>query len=133
MRDSGPENFNTLGCRNSSKGKQDRFMFITFLLQFYGLFLLQSVTKTGRMIISHEAPITAGFAGEISSTIQVSHSYTTARHATSMEIIAPTICDNDYLLHMHVINLNLFVFTHWRAFHDMFEIFKFFFLCFYCE
>lgn len=32
---------------------------------------LQSVTKTGRVIIAHEAPITAGFAGEISSTIQV--------------------------------------------------------------
>ena len=28
--------------------------------------------KTGRMVIAHEAPLTAGFAGEISSTIQVS-------------------------------------------------------------
>jgi 2-oxoisovalerate dehydrogenase E1 component beta subunit len=29
----------------------------------------QSVTKTGRLIISHEAPITGGFSGEISATI----------------------------------------------------------------
>ncbi|OIQ47036.1 MAG: alpha-ketoacid dehydrogenase subunit beta [Gammaproteobacteria bacterium MedPE] len=29
----------------------------------------KSVTKTGRLIISHEAPITGGFAGEISATI----------------------------------------------------------------
>ena len=29
----------------------------------------QSVTKTGRLIISHEAPLTGGFAGEISATI----------------------------------------------------------------
>lgn len=33
---------------------------------------LQSVCKTGRMIIAHEAPLTAGFAGEVASTIQVS-------------------------------------------------------------
>lgn len=33
---------------------------------------LQSVCKTGRVVIAHEAPLTAGFAGEISSTIQVS-------------------------------------------------------------
>ena len=30
----------------------------------------KSVTKTGRLIISHEAPRTGGFAGEISATIQ---------------------------------------------------------------
>jgi len=30
----------------------------------------QSVMKTGRLVISHEAPRTAGFAAEISSTIQ---------------------------------------------------------------
>lgn len=29
-----------------------------------------SVNKTGRLIISHEAPLTSGFAAEISSTIQ---------------------------------------------------------------
>jgi 2-oxoisovalerate dehydrogenase E1 component subunit beta len=29
-----------------------------------------SVNKTGRLVISHEAPITGGFAGEIASTIQ---------------------------------------------------------------
>jgi len=32
---------------------------------------LQSVCKTGRLVIAHEAPVTSGFASEISSTIQV--------------------------------------------------------------
>ncbi len=32
--------------------------------------------KTGRAIVSHEAPITGGFGGEIVSTIQVRFSYT---------------------------------------------------------
>jgi pyruvate/2-oxoglutarate/acetoin dehydrogenase E1 component len=32
---------------------------------------LQSVSKTGRLLIAHEAPITGGFAGEIAATIQV--------------------------------------------------------------
>lgn len=31
---------------------------------------MQSVNKTGRLIISHEAPLTGGFASEVSSTIQ---------------------------------------------------------------
>lgn len=30
----------------------------------------KSVTKTGRLIVSHEAPLTGGFAGEIAATIQ---------------------------------------------------------------
>jgi len=30
----------------------------------------KSVRKTGRLLVSHEAPITNGFAGEIASTIQ---------------------------------------------------------------
>eukprot|EP00064_Thunnus_orientalis_P002648 superscaffoldBa00000200_g2655 len=29
-----------------------------------------SVVKTGRLLISHEAPVTGGFAAEISSTVQ---------------------------------------------------------------
>lgn len=32
----------------------------------------QSVVKTGRLLISHEAPVTGGFAAEISSAVQVS-------------------------------------------------------------
>lgn len=32
--------------------------------------IIQSVLKTGRLIIAHEAPLTGGFAGEIASTIQ---------------------------------------------------------------
>lgn len=30
------------------------------------------MAKTGRLLISHEAPVTGGFASEISSTVQVS-------------------------------------------------------------
>nr|XP_039270272.1 2-oxoisovalerate dehydrogenase subunit beta, mitochondrial-like [Styela clava] len=30
----------------------------------------KSVEKTGRLLVSHEAPLTAGFAGEIASTVQ---------------------------------------------------------------
>lgn len=37
------------------------------------LFFLQSVVKTGRLLVSHEAPVTGGFAAEISSTVQVSN------------------------------------------------------------
>ena len=37
----------------------------------YSLFLLQSVSKTGKLVIAHEAPLTGGFASEIASTIQV--------------------------------------------------------------
>lgn len=32
--------------------------------------VVQSVKKTGRLLISHEAPLTGGFAGEIAATIQ---------------------------------------------------------------
>ena len=35
--------------------------------------VLESVRKTGRCIISHEAPITGGFGGEIAATVQVCH------------------------------------------------------------
>lgn len=43
------------------------------LLFFCCCYLLfqQSVLKTGRLLIAHEAPITGGFAAEISSTVQV--------------------------------------------------------------
>ena len=34
----------------------------------------QSVKKTGRLLVSHEAPITGGFGAEIASTIQVCYS-----------------------------------------------------------
>ncbi|XP_072036894.1 2-oxoisovalerate dehydrogenase subunit beta, mitochondrial-like isoform X2 [Amphiura filiformis] len=32
--------------------------------------IIESVNKTGRLLIAHEAPITGGFAGEIASTVQ---------------------------------------------------------------
>lgn len=42
------------------------------LITFLGfVFPFQSVVKTGRLLISHEAPLTGGFASEISSTVQV--------------------------------------------------------------
>ena len=31
----------------------------------------QSVKKTGRLLIAHEAPLTNGFGAEIASTVQV--------------------------------------------------------------
>ena len=34
-------------------------------------FEFQSVAKTGRLLIAHEAPITQGFGAEIASTVQV--------------------------------------------------------------
>ena len=33
--------------------------------------IVQSVCKTGRMVIAHEAPLTQGFASEVASAIQV--------------------------------------------------------------
>jgi 2-oxoisovalerate dehydrogenase E1 component beta subunit len=32
--------------------------------------VVESVNKTGRLLISHEAPLTGGFAGEIAASIQ---------------------------------------------------------------
>lgn len=32
--------------------------------------VMQSVMKTGRLLINHEAPLTGGFASEIAATIQ---------------------------------------------------------------
>ncbi|KAF3691586.1 2-oxoisovalerate dehydrogenase subunit beta, mitochondrial [Channa argus] len=37
---------------------------------FEGTEIYDSVVKTGRLLISHEAPVTGGFAAEISSTVQ---------------------------------------------------------------
>ncbi|KPP78383.1 2-oxoisovalerate dehydrogenase subunit beta, mitochondrial-like [Scleropages formosus] len=40
------------------------------LRSFVHVGVLQSVVKTGRLLVSHEAPVTGGFAAEISSTVQ---------------------------------------------------------------
>lgn len=48
-----------------------RFESLETCYQFLNLFVFQSVVKTGRLLISHEAPITGGFAAEISATVQV--------------------------------------------------------------
>ena len=44
--------------------------------------LTQSVCKTGRLVVAHEAPLTAGFASEVSATVQAS----TKRPSTGLEI-----------------------------------------------
>ena len=45
------------------------FFSLSFLLFFFHLRLLQSVNKTGRLVVSHEAPVTGGFAAEIASRV----------------------------------------------------------------
>lgn len=37
--------------------------------------IFQSVKKTGRLIIAHEAPITNGFGAEIAAAVQVRQFY----------------------------------------------------------
>ena len=32
--------------------------------------IVESVSKTGRLMVTHEAPVTAGFAGEIAAAVQ---------------------------------------------------------------
>lgn len=45
----------------------------------------QSVVKTGRLLISHEAPLTGGFASEISSTVQV-HRFFVFKHSACLSV-----------------------------------------------
>lgn len=53
------------------------------------LSVFQSVVKTGRLLISHEAPVTGGFAAEISSTVQVSvgHACVHASHGLCVRVV----------------------------------------------
>lgn len=46
------------------------FVWDILLIMFFLLFF-QSVKKTGRVIIAHEAPLTGGFGAELAATIQV--------------------------------------------------------------
>lgn len=39
---------------------------------------LQSVMKTGRLIVAHEAPLTNGFGSEIAATVQVKQLFSNA-------------------------------------------------------
>ena len=61
--------------------------------------------KTGRLLIAHEAPLTGGFAAEISSTVQV-----------MTEILSSCICNQ---FHMNIlISVFMFSLTHilmWEA------------------
>lgn len=54
-----------------SKDKILRLVHVSMSLFDLMFCLFQSVVKTGRLLISHEAPVTGGFAAEISSTVQV--------------------------------------------------------------
>lgn len=51
-------------CKNDLIKRQ---CFLSFLYLFF-----QSVSKTGRALISHEAPLTCGFGSELAASIQVS-------------------------------------------------------------
>ena len=51
------------------------------------LSLLQSVCKTGKLVLSHEAPLTAGFGAELAATVQV---YTTVD--TYIQCVLYTTC-----------------------------------------
>ncbi|XP_070305928.1 2-oxoisovalerate dehydrogenase subunit beta, mitochondrial isoform X1 [Odocoileus virginianus] len=52
----------------------------------------KSVIKTGRLLVSHEAPLTGGFASEISSTVQNGDENIIAAAAKSRQS-CPTLCD----------------------------------------
>ena len=50
--------------------------------------VVNSVTKTGRLLVSHEAPLSGGFAGEIASTV--------SQHAfLSLEAPVARVCGYD--------------------------------------
>lgn len=46
------------------------FLFVAVSGQDF-VFIFQSVVKTGRLLVAHEAPHTMGFAAEIAATVQV--------------------------------------------------------------
>ena len=55
-----------------SKALNGRLCSAVWSVQWIVLSLsLQSVCKTGRLVVSHEAPLTAGFGAELAATVQV--------------------------------------------------------------
>lgn len=60
----------------------------------------RSVSKTGRLLISHEAPLTGGFAGEIAATIQEQcflHLEAPITRVTGLDTPFPLIQEKHYL------------------------------------
>lgn len=55
--------------------------------------VFQSVVKTGRLLISHEAPVTGGFAAEISTTVQVSTFICFLLDIVCLSVFS-TVCDD---------------------------------------
>lgn len=60
----------------------------------------RSVMKTGRLLISHEAPLTGGFAGEIAATIQERcflHLESPICRVTGLDTPFPLVLEKEYL------------------------------------
>jgi len=60
----------------------------------------ESVFKTGRMIVSHEAPLTGGFAGEIAATIQERcflYLESPITRVTGLDTPFPLVLEKEYL------------------------------------
>jgi len=62
--------------------------------------VVQSVMKTGRLLISHEAPLTGGFAGEIAATIQERcflYLESPIARVTGLDTPFPLVLEKEYL------------------------------------
>jgi 2-oxoisovalerate dehydrogenase E1 component beta subunit len=60
----------------------------------------RSVMKTGRLIVSHEAPLTGGFAGEIAATIQERcflHLESPIARVTGLDTPFPLVLEKEYM------------------------------------
>jgi 2-oxoisovalerate dehydrogenase E1 component beta subunit len=62
--------------------------------------VVDSVNRTGRLLVSHEAPLTGGFAGEIATTIQ-EHCFLSLEapitRVTGLDTPFPLIQEKQYL------------------------------------
>lgn len=62
--------------------------------------VVESVLKTGRLIVSHEAPLTGGFAGEIAATIQERcflYLESPITRVTGLDTPFPLVLEKEYL------------------------------------
>ena len=67
--------------------------------------LFKSVLKTGRLLIAHEAPLTGGFAGEISSTIQVT--FEIVNSVFSKQHLKDLLDTNLFEVHLNPVNMDI--------------------------